>query len=134
MKKYFNLKTILTICMCFVLMFSITGCGGSTDKTSKTKKETVTAKMGDRVGIDFDGYLDGKKFEGGSATNYYINLGSNTFIDNFEDQIVGHKVGETFDVNVTFPDTYSEESLRGKDVVFKVTLHEIWRNVASDLS
>ncbi len=124
--KYVNshkLKKIILSVLVTVFCFGmITGC-------SKEKK----AANGDIVIVDYEGYLDGKQFEGGTDKNCPINLGSHTFIDGFEDQIVGHKVGENFDINVTFPADYPSEELKGKSVVFKVSLHEIWQKVASDL-
>ncbi|MDE6412094.1 MAG: trigger factor [Clostridia bacterium] len=83
------------------------------------------AKNGDTVTIDFVGKADGKEFEGGSAENYDLTLGSGTFIAGFEEQVVGMKLGETKDVNVTFPEDYQAENLKGKPAVFTVTLHKI---------
>ena len=83
------------------------------------------AALDDEVIIDFDGYVDGKAFEGGKAENHKLLLGSHSFIDNFEDQIVGHSIGDEFDVNVTFPEDYSEKTLAGKPAVFKCKLHGI---------
>jgi trigger factor len=87
--------------------------------------EDREAQNGDIVEIDFDGYVDGKRFEGGKAENYNLTLGSGQFIPGFEDQIVGHKTGDEFDVNVKFPEDYQAKDLAGKDAVFKVKLHEI---------
>lgn len=117
----------------FVGMLLLTGCSSQTDTTKDKVNTSPEAAIGDTAVIDFVGYLDGKEFDGGSANNYFIELGSNLFVDDFEQQIVGHKVGDKFDVNVTFPDNYENESLKGKDVVFKVTLHEVWRKIASDI-
>lgn len=86
--------------------------------------EDRAAKKDDITVIDFEGFVDGKAFEGGKAEGYELTLGSNQFIPGFEDQIIGHKTGESFDVNVKFPEDYHEE-LASKDAVFKVTLHEI---------
>ncbi|MBR3355126.1 MAG: trigger factor [Oscillospiraceae bacterium] len=83
------------------------------------------AALNDEVTIDFDGYVDGKRFEGGKAENHKLILGSHSFIDNFEDQIVGHSIGDEFDVNVTFPEEYGEKSLAGKPAVFKCKLNGI---------
>ena len=83
------------------------------------------AKNGDTVVIDFAGYLDGEQFEGGTAAGFPLTLGSGQFIPGFEDQVVGMKVGETRDINVTFPDEYPVENLAGKPVVFKVSVQEI---------
>ena len=89
---------------------------------------TVTdraAQNGDITVIDFDGYKDGKQFDGGKAEGYSLTLGSGQFIPGFEDQVVGHKTGDEFDVNVTFPKDYGAEDLAGADAVFKIKLHEI---------
>ncbi|MGI6256319.1 MAG: trigger factor [Acutalibacter sp.] len=87
--------------------------------------EDRAAENGDIVTIDFDGYVDGKQFDGGKAENYELTLGAGQFIPGFEDQVVGHNVGEEFDVNVTFPEDYHAEELKGKPAVFKIKLHEI---------
>lgn len=81
--------------------------------------------MGDTAVIDFDGYLDGEAFEGGKGEKFPLELGSNTFIPGFEEQVVGKNIGDEFDVNVTFPEKYQAENLAGKAVVFKCKLHEI---------
>jgi trigger factor len=83
------------------------------------------AAMGDTVVIDYIGFDGEIPFEGGEAEDYSLKLGSNTFIPGFEEQIVGHVIDDEFDVNVTFPEEYHEESLKGKPVVFKVTLNAI---------
>jgi len=83
-----------------------------------------TAKNGDTVIIDFAGYLGEEQFAGGTANDYSLKLGSGTFVPGFEEQLVGAKVGETRDVNITFPENYVKE-LAGKDVVFKVTIKDI---------
>ena len=82
-------------------------------------------EKGDIATIDFEGFVDDKAFEGGKAENYDIELGSNTFIPGFEDQIVGMKIDEEKDVNVKFPEEYFSKELAGKDATFKVKLHEI---------
>ncbi len=87
--------------------------------------EDRAAENGDVAEIDFDGYVDGKQFDGGKAENYDLTLGAGQFIPGFEEQVVGHKAGEEFDVNVTFPEDYHAEELKGKPAVFKIKLHEI---------
>lgn len=82
------------------------------------------AKKNDIAVIDFEGFVDGVAFDGGKGENYELTLGSGQFIPGFEDQIIGHKTGDEFDVNVTFPTEYTPE-LAGKEAVFKVVLHEI---------
>ena len=83
------------------------------------------AADGDTVNINYVGSVNNVEFTGGSAENYDLTLGSGTFIDGFEDQIIGHKPGETFDVNVTFPEQYQAAELAGKPAVFKIKLHEV---------
>ena len=86
--------------------------------------EDRESKMGDTCDIDFEGFVDGEAFEGGKGENYPLELGSNSFIPGFEEQVAGHKTGDEFDVNVTFPEQY-EPSLAGKDAVFKCKINEI---------
>ena len=88
-------------------------------------EEKRAAKMDDVVVIDFTGFVDGISFRGGSAKDYNLKLGSKQFIEGFEKQIEGHKVGEEFDVNVTFPKNYHSNELRGKDALFKCKLKAI---------
>ena len=83
------------------------------------------AKEGDKVNIDFDGYLDDEQFEGGKAEDYDLVIGSNTFIEGFEDQIIGHKVGDKFEINVTFPEDYQAKEFQGKDAKFVVEINSI---------
>ena len=82
------------------------------------------AKDGDITVIDFEGFVDGVAFDGGKAEKYSLTIGSGSFIPGFEEQIIGHSIGEEFDVNVTFPAEYAPE-LASKDAVFKIKLHEI---------
>ena len=103
-------------------------------KNGRTVEVTDRAAQdGDKVYINFDGYVDGKQFDGGKADNYGLVLGSHSFIDTFEDQIVGHNVGDAFDVNVTFPDTYASKELEGKPAVFKVELISIEQTILPEL-
>ncbi|MBQ6847328.1 MAG: trigger factor [Clostridia bacterium] len=83
------------------------------------------AQMGDTATIDFEGFCDGVAFDGGKAEGHALELGSGQFIPGFEDQIVGHNIGDEFDVNVTFPTEYGAENLAGKDATFKCKLHEL---------
>ena len=80
---------------------------------------------GDTVIINFDGYVDGEQFEGGKAEDYSLVLGSHTFIDNFEEQLIGKNAGDSVEVHVTCPDMYQAEELRGKDAVFYVEINDI---------
>ncbi|GAJ25367.1 cell division trigger factor [Liquorilactobacillus sucicola DSM 21376 = JCM 15457] len=88
-------------------------------------KEDEPAKKGDTVIIDFEGKIDGDPFEGGKAENHSLELGSNSFIPGFEDQLIGHKADDEVAVKVTFPDDYQAEELRGKEAIFDVTIHEV---------
>ena len=81
--------------------------------------------VGDTAVIDFEGFVDGVAFEGGKGENHPLEIGSHTFIDNFEDQLVGKNAGDEVEVNVTFPEHYQAENLAGKPAVFKCKLHEI---------
>ena len=90
----------------------------------KVSADEREARMGDVANIDFDGFLNGERFDGGKAEGYELELGSNSFVPGFEEQIVGMKVGEEKDINITFPKDYVED-LAGKDVVFKVKLHDL---------
>lgn len=92
------------------------------------------AEMGDNVKIDFDGSIDGVHFDGGKGENYPLVLGSGSFIDGFEEQIVGHKTGDSFDVNVTFPTEYHAKELAGKEAVFACKLLEIQRKDLPELN
>ncbi len=96
--------------------------------------EDAPAENGDDTVIDFDGYVDGKQFDGGKSENYKLTLGSKAFINGFEDQIVGHKAGDEFDVNVTFPEEYHAANLAGKPAVFKVVLKEVKRKELPELN
>ncbi len=91
------------------------------------------AKKNDTVLIDYSGSVDGVKFDGGTAEDHKLELGSHSFIDTFEDQIEGHNIGDEFDVNVTFPKEYHEESLAGKAAVFAVKLKGISEKQVPDL-
>ena len=101
------------------------------EAVEQTRKENASlivkegeSAMGDTVVIDFTGRIDGVEFEGGSAQNHELELGSHQFIPGFEEQLVGHKAGDKVDVNVTFPDNYTEE-LKGKAAVFECLVHEV---------
>ena len=89
--------------------------------------EGKAAKKGDIATIDFEGFVDGVAFEGGKGESYDLELGSGNFIPGFEDQVIGHKTGEEFDIDVTFPEDYGAEDLAGKACVFKIKLHKIMK-------
>jgi len=91
------------------------------------------AQNGDTVTIDFEGFADNVPFEGGKAAGHKLELGSNSFIEGFEAQIIGHNIGDEFDVDVTFPEQYHAEELKGKPAVFKVKLHEITEKQLPDI-
>ncbi len=95
--------------------------------------EDGAVQDGDMVVIDFEGLKDGVPFEGGKAENYNLKIGSGNFIPGFEEQIIGHKTGEEFSINVKFPDDYQAEELKGSDAEFKINLHEIKRKELPEL-
>ena len=95
------------------------------DRNGRLLTREGAAENGDTVDIDFEGFVDGVAFEGGKAEHYSLVLGSGSFIPGFEEQVVGHKAGEEFDVNVKFPEEYQAEELAGKDATFKIKLHEV---------
>lgn len=90
-------------------------------------------KDGDLVNINFEGFVDGEAFEGGTAEGYDLTIGSGQFIPGFEDQIIGKEIDEEFNVEVTFPEDYNQESLQGQDAVFKTTVNEITEKVLPEL-
>ncbi|WP_171210737.1 trigger factor [Ruegeria sp. HKCCA5426] len=100
----------------------------------KARRKGSKAKDGDQVVIDFVGKVDGEEFEGGSAEDYPLVLGSNSFIPGFEDQLVGVKAEEEKDVNVTFPEEYGAEHLAGKEAVFTCTVKEVKEPVAAEVN
>lgn len=97
------------------------------------EKENGAVENGDIAVIDFEGFVDGKAFEGGKGTDYSLEIGSGTFIPGFEEQVIGQKVSETKDINVKFPDEYVAD-LAGKDAVFKVTVKKIKTRVLPELN
>ncbi|SDW27298.1 trigger factor [Ruegeria halocynthiae] len=104
-----------------------------TAQNFKARRKGSKAKDGDQVVFDFVGKVDGEEFEGGSAEDYPLVLGSNSFIPGFEEQLVGAKAEEEKDVNVTFPEEYGAEHLAGKDAVFTCTIKEVKEPVAAEL-
>ena len=109
----------------------------SIDHMREHYKENVTKegkiKKGDIAVIEFEGFKDGVAFEGGKGENYSLEIGSNTFIPGFEDQLVGLKAGEEKEINVTFPEDYHAENLKGQPVVFKVKVNEVKEVVIPEL-
>ncbi len=100
----------------------------------KDRKKGTKSKDGDQVVIDFVGKVDGEAFEGGSAEDYPLTLGSDSFIPGFEEQLVGVKAGEEKEVKVTFPEEYGAEHLAGKDAVFECTVKEVKEPVAAEIN
>lgn len=96
--------------------------------------EGRAAEDGDTATIDFSGSVNGEKFAGGTAENYALVLGSGSFIPGFEEQVVGMNIGESKDINVTFPEDYQAEELKGKDAVFAVTLHKLQHKELPELN
>ena len=100
----------------------------------KEVADDEAAKDKDVTNINFEGFIDGEAFDGGKAEGFDLTLGSKSFIDTFEDQIIGHKKGDEFDVNVTFPEEYHAENLKGKPAVFKVKINSIKRKEEAELN
>ncbi len=95
--------------------------------------EDRAAELNDTVTIDFEGFVDGEAFEGGKGSDYPLVLGSHSFIDTFEDQLVGKNVGDEVDVNVTFPEDYHQDSLAGKPALFKVKVNKIEQKILPEI-
>lgn len=110
------MKKILGLFVCAMVLI---GCSSNTSQK---------VENGDVVKIDFEGSMNGEVFDGGSANDAMLEIGSKTFIDGFEEQLVGMKTGEEKTITVTFPKEYYEE-LAGKEAQFKVKLHKIYREV-----
>lgn len=104
------------------------------EKSSRMVKVDREVKNGDTVVMDFSGSVNGKKFDGGTATNFELEIGSGRFIPGFEEQIVGMKAGEHRDITVKFPEEYPAEELKGKDSVFAIDLHEVREKVLPELN
>ncbi len=95
--------------------------------------EDRAVQDGDMTVIDFEGFIDGVAFDGGKGDNYPLTIGSHSFIDNFEEQLIGMNIGDEKEVQVTFPDNYHAENLKGKPAVFKVKINEIKEKLLPDL-
>lgn len=104
------------------------------NKADLELKEDGEVEDGDTTVIDFEGFLNGEAFEGGKGENYDLVIGSHSFIPGFEEQLIGMKAEETKEINVTFPQDYQAENLKGKETTFKVTVHEIKKKVLPELN
>ena len=107
-------------------------------KVAEQNSRTITVedravKDGDMTVIDFEGFIDGEAFEGGKGENYPLTIGSHSFIDNFEDQIIGMNIGDEKEINVTFPEDYHAEEIKGKPATFKVSVKEIKEKQLPDI-
>ncbi len=103
-------------------------------KSEWVVKEDGVAEIGDTVVIDFEGFIDDIPFDGGKGSNHSLELGSNSFIPGFEEQLVGHGIGEEVDVELSFPEDYQASELAGKPAVFKCLIHDMKRKEAPELS
>ena len=103
-------------------------------RASRLVETKAPVKNDDYVTLDFDGYVDGKQFQGGKAENYQLQIGSHSFIDTFEDQLVGLNIGDKKDVEVTFPTEYHEKSLAGKPATFKCVIKNIRERIMPELN
>ena len=133
-KKWSSLAckiSIPTILLLAVIIFCVTRPGkltdstNSTDATSYTVNTSYEVKNGDTVNIDYVGSVDGEVFEDTEGAGTMLTIGSGTDIDDFEEQLIGAHPGDTVEVNVTFPENYTEE-LSGKDAVFQVTINGVY--------
>mgnify|MGYP004510520353 CR=1 FL=1 len=126
-------KKLLTCFTVFLCAFSLVGCSNTSTKTDTTKTDTkkttssAVVEKGDVVKIDFVGKVNGKEFDGGSASDYVLEVGSGTFIDGFEDQLIGHKTNENFNVKVLFPEDYGVDNLNGEEATFKTSIQKIYK-------
>ena len=122
---------IPTILLLAVVIFCVTRPGKLTDNTSKVDNSSYTVntsyeiKNGDTVNIDYVGSVNGEVFEDTKGAGTMLTIGSGTYIDDFEEQLIGAHPGDTVEVNVTFPENYTEE-LSGKDAVFQVTINGVY--------
>ena len=107
---------------------AVTGTSSSSEKKLDTTKGTVV-QAGDTINLDYVGSVDGVEFEGGSTQGQGtdLTLGSGTYIDGFEEAVEDHKVGESFDIHVTFPENYGNSDLAGKDAVFNITINGVYK-------
>ena len=101
---------------------------------SRLVETNQPVKNDDTVTLDFEGFIDGVAFEGGKAERYQLKIGSHSFIDTFEDQLIGLNIGDEKEVNVTFPEDYHQETLAGKPAMFKVKIHEIRERIKPELN
>ncbi len=113
---------------------AVTGTSASAGTSSSSEKKLDTTKgtvvqAGDTINLDYVGSVDGVEFEGGSTQGQGtdLTLGSGTYIDGFEEAVEGHKVGESFDIHVTFPENYGNSDLAGKDAVFNITINGVYK-------
>lgn len=108
----------------------------ATLQSNATIKEITdrAVESGDTATIDFVGKMDGEEFDGGSSTDYPLEIGSGQFIEGFEDSVIGHEIGETYDWNGKFPDNYGNTDLAGKDVVFTITVKSISQTEVPELT
>ena len=102
--------------------------------TAEKQSDDYVAQNGDTAVIDFTGYIGDNAFDGGTAKKHHLVLGSGAFIPGFEDQVVGHKAGDEFDVNVKFPSDYHAANLAGKDARFAVKVHEVRKHILPELN
>lgn len=114
----------------------VEGAIQSTLQMNATQEEVTDRPVeeGDTATIDFTGKIDGQEFDGGSATDYPLSIGSGMFIEGFEDSVIGHNIGDTYDWNGKFPDNYPTADVAGKDVVFTITVKSITKSVVPELT
>lgn len=120
--KMINSRKVLALLMTCLLACMVWGCGKKVDPNKRT-----VVQDGDMISLDYTGYIDGKTFDGGGTGGFGMELeiGSGELIPGFEEGCIGHKIGESFDLTLTFPEDYHNEKLAGKEAVFKVKIMDI---------
>lgn len=120
------MKKLLALALVLMLLV---GCSSGDSKTGDSASTSKVVEKGDFTRIDFVGKLDGVAFEGGTAKNYLLEIGSGKFVPGFEEQVVGIKKGEKKTIKITFPKDYQSADLAGKEVTFDVTVNAIYKEV-----
>ena len=123
------MKTIvITLSSIFLFAFSCEGDKKENQQLNDLENEAVElTEQAVLNAEDFKGKIDGKEFDGGSSSDYVLEVGSGTFIDGFEDQLIGHKTKDNFKISVVFPEDYGVDSLNGKEAVFQTSIQKIYK-------
>lgn len=124
-----GIPAILIAGICLALLFTLIRTVHTLDSLTLNTDTSLIVQNGDNINIDYVGTIDGEEFSGGSTKGKgeHLLVGSGSYIDDFEEQLIGHRVGETVDVTVTFPEDYPDDSLRNKEAVFATTINGIYQ-------